>query len=364
MSDIRKNLEKLADEIESLKKPQQPKAAPLPVIKDRSLSGNCITGGTIENFASTGIADNAKSQVLEIQKDGIRVSTAYVDRIGNDVTVQGDLDVKGEVTASKLHVKELTAENRNDALNPVEFKLNEDSRGNGLIWTGGSTTKQFKFRTNSDRLWSSESIDLHNGKEYKIGNATVLTESVLGPTVVKSSIRELGLLNNLEVAGNVSIDDFVFYDSGTESFAIGTDTGSEVFAIGHNDQKFIIDNDDREDWRIGSWSNTGLDFITDNSSRIHVSRKGTVTIKSHTTFSDSVSIGVNNPAQDVDLTISGSLRFQDKKFEVAKTYPQSGLYRLGDIVWNDAPKPSGYVGWICVREGSPGEWKPFGFISK
>ena len=52
-----------------------------------------------------------------------------------------------------------------------------------------------------------------------------------------------------------------------------------------------------------------------------------------------------------------------KKFEVDNSYPESGSYALGDIVWNDKPKPTGYVGWICVRAGTPGEWKPFGQIS-
>jgi hypothetical protein len=54
---------------------------------------------------------------------------------------------------------------------------------------------------------------------------------------------------------------------------------------------------------------------------------------------------------------------QGKKFEVGTSTPTSGSYALGDVVWNSSPKPTGYVGWICIREGTPGEWKPFGQIS-
>ena len=44
--------------------------------------------------------------------------------------------------------------------------------------------------------------------------------------------------------------------------------------------------------------------------------------------------------------------------------PTSGSFRQGDIVWNENPIPTGYVGWICVRTGTPGEWKPFGQIGR
>ena len=38
-------------------------------------------------------------------------------------------------------------------------------------------------------------------------------------------------------------------------------------------------------------------------------------------------------------------------------------YKKGDIVWTNDPKPTGFVGWVCIKEGTPGEWKAFGNIS-
>ena len=43
--------------------------------------------------------------------------------------------------------------------------------------------------------------------------------------------------------------------------------------------------------------------------------------------------------------------------------PTAGSYALGDIVWNSNPQPTGYVGWVCIRAGTPGLWKSFGQIS-
>ena len=363
MSEIRKHLEKIADEIESLKKPEKPKAEPIPVIKDRSLSGNTITGGTIENFSSTGIKDNAKSQVLEIQKDGIKVSTLYAERVSNDFVVQGDLDVKGEVTANRLHVKELTAENRNDALYPVEFRLGKENQGNGLVWRSDSFTKQFKFRPNPDRLWSSESIDVNEGGEYRINNQTVLAEEALGASVTRSSLKKVGTLQNLEVDGSFTVDNFVSYSPESEKFSIGAESPSGQLSLGSFDHQFIIDPTESADWKIGTWTTSSLEVITDDTSRITIESTGSISVHEAARFEKCVGIGVKNFSQDVDLEVSGAVRFQNKKQETGRSAPSSGLYKNGDIVWNTDPRPTGYVGWICVREGAPGEWKPFGQIS-
>jgi hypothetical protein len=44
--------------------------------------------------------------------------------------------------------------------------------------------------------------------------------------------------------------------------------------------------------------------------------------------------------------------------------PQAGVtYNVGDIVWNTAPSPGGYMRWVCTTAGSPGTWNTFGAIS-
>ena len=78
---------------------------------------------------------------------------------------------------------------------------------------------------------------------------------------------------------------------------------------------------------------------------------------------DKLGIGVKNFSPDADITTAGPIRFQDKKFEVGSSDPDSGNYVTGDIVWNTTPTPTGYVGWICIKGGTPGTWKPFGQIA-
>ena len=44
--------------------------------------------------------------------------------------------------------------------------------------------------------------------------------------------------------------------------------------------------------------------------------------------------------------------------------PTSGTWKVGDIVYNKAPPAvgAGYVGWLCVTDGTPGDWRPFGAL--
>lgn len=40
-----------------------------------------------------------------------------------------------------------------------------------------------------------------------------------------------------------------------------------------------------------------------------------------------------------------------------------GTWKVGDVVWNNAPAPSGNIGWVCTTAGSPGTFKSWGTIA-
>jgi hypothetical protein len=80
------------------------------------------------------------------------------------------------------------------------------------------------------------------------------------------------------------------------------------------------------------------------------------------TLIGSLSIGVTHPDSSVELSVKGNVSFNNKKFINGIELPTSGSYLKGDICWNQDPSITGYVGWICVTSGTPGEWKPFGAL--
>ena len=335
-----------------------------------SLSGDLIQGGTISKFKSTGIKDESSRLVVFINDDGIVTDTLDVETLVGDTNVAGDLHVDGEVYAKKLHVDEVTADVRNERSGPLEFN---DKDGNiynkGLLWLAeGKTTKQLVYRPNPDRLWSSDSVDLHADAAYFVNGNYVIDKSSLGPDVKTSSLKQVGVLNDLKVKGNLTLSQHLFWNADADRLGLGTEAPNGAIGVMGFDSEFIIDVDQPE-VRVGTYTTHDLHVITDDTSRIVVSANGKVNFGNKDTSDAKVSIhgklgvGVNQVSDDVSLSVAGPIKFENKKFQTGSGTPVEGQYRKGDIVWNEDPKPTGYVGWVCTREGTPGEWKPFGQIS-
>lgn len=353
----------LADTIEEL----QNRPVPKPQILDRELSGDKIMGGTITKFASVGIKDNATyagAPVLVVENDKVVVPALQTREILSPLTVKGSLTVEGEVHAQRLRVDEVSADVRNERTSPLEFKAENGSVANkGLLWTGQGNTKQLTMQGNPDRLFSSESIDLARSKEFSIGGETVLSADSLGIGIRNSSLRRVGVLENLQVSGALTVDSYLHYDPNTERLGLGTVEPNGALSIASFDHEFIIDQTEDFRFKLGTWTTCGFDIVTDDQRRISFEPTGGIKVHEKTRFSNSIGIKVNNFSDDVDITTAGPVRFQNKKQEVGSSAPASGSYIKGDIVWNTNPTPSGFVGWVCIKDGTPGLWKPFGAIA-
>ena len=365
---LRNGLQVLADSIDTLADRPAPVAAP---IADRSLSGNKIDGGSITRFASTGMRDDATRLTVLINNDGILTDTIDVATLQGDTSVTGDLTVRGAITATSLHVDELTADVRNERSSPLVFEHTEDNpiAGKGLHFTGSGHTKQLVFHPNPDRFFLSENVDLHRGKYLSIEGQKVIDSQSLGASVRHSNLTAVGRLNNLQTTGNLNIDNMIYWNSDQERLGIRTDSPNGMLSLAGNDAEFILDADN-DAFKMGTWSSNDLHIVTDDINRLTVSATGNVQIGTRGSDSTKVNIygklgiGVNNIDPDVTIQSSGPIKFANKKMEVGHNYPTQGTYRKGDIVWNDEPGPNLWVGWICVTEGTPGDWKPFGQIGR
>jgi len=355
---IRQGLGDLGEAIYQLSRAE----APTPEITNRSLTGDAIHGGKITAFQSQGIRDDSTRLVVVIDDDGIVTDKIDVETIVGDTTVDGDLTINGAITATSLHVNELTADIRQERSSSLEYT--NDVYNKGLVWRTPNGSKQFTLKPQPDRLWSDLPLDVHRDSYYGIDNVSVLTMSELGPTVTRSSLTQVGVLQNLAVDGNFNIDQYVFWNGDFMRFGIGTETPNGTFGIVQDDAEFIIDTDGKKA-TIGTFSTADLEVITDNTKRLSISSTGKVTIgsdsNSKTNIKGKLGVNVENPTADIET--AGSVSFEGKLFEVAASHPTSGSYRLGDIVWNSQPKPTGYVGWICTKAGTPGLWKTFGQIA-
>jgi hypothetical protein len=359
MTNIRNALNDLGSAIEDL----QNKTHSV-VIKE--LSGDKISGGTITKFASTGISDEASNTVVVVKNDGIHLETLHVDYIAGPLSVTGSLTVAGDITADKLHVKELIAEVKNERLDPVSFvskNKKNTAYGKGLVWPGGEYTKQFLLMERPDRFFATESIELRANKIYMINGQNVLSQQALGNTVTRSNLRSVGTLESLDVETNLTVDNFLHYNANTQGLGLGTDSPNGALGISSWDHEFIVAGTDDRKFKIGTYTTGALQIITDDTPRITIDATGAITAHKKVVIEESLGVGVKNFTTDVSITTAGPVRFENKKFEVGGSEPESGNYVIGDVVWNDTPTPNGYMGWVCTKSGTPGTWKAFGKIA-
>jgi len=282
-----------------------------------------------------------------------------------------DLNNAIQGVADSLHDILNTALSNNDvrmqSLTSVDFNAAGEAGiyGKGLQWTGEGPSKQLVYRANPDRIWTSESIDLGNGQNYMIGNRVVLSANELGSSIRSSNLTSVGTLENLRTSGDLVIDGYIHYNSDAMRLGFGTDAPNASISVVSLESEFIIDVEDTYT-RIGTFTTDTLKVVTDNTPRIVIGPSGNIDIGregTRTTVMGRLGVNTKNSPSDIDLDVRGGLRFQDKKFTVSDNKPTEGTFKQGDIVWHSDPKPTGYIGWVCIKDGTPGEWKTFGLIS-
>ena len=333
-----------------------------------NFSGDQISGGTITNFASTGIKDTAESTTLVVTDGKITVPSISVDTIDGNVTVRGDVKVYGVLDAGFVRTTELITNQRYEK-QYLEFAgTSGNGMGCGLLWLG-SVNKQLVLRSNPDRFWLTENLDFPGSKAIMFDEVPTLTRDSLGKNVTASNLQTVGTLNSLNVSGSVNISDHIFYNPVSQRLGIGTDSPNGLISLLDylNNIEIIIDGDVNGYGKIGTFSTKSLALVTDDTPRITITESGNITLGQE--YKDStcirvygkMGVGVKNPSEQ--LEIAGNFKFGNRMFTNGNTFPTSGNYQIGDIIWNSNPKPNLFVGWVCTASGSPGSWNGFGLIS-
>ena len=333
-------------------------------IPDRSLSGNHINGGKITSFSSTGIVDTATAPKLKVTDNAVTVENLNVNSIVSDVSVKGNLSVEGTARIKTLEVESLSADINITQNNSIKYEGNID--GKGFFWSGTEYTKQFVYQT--DRIFSSENIDLAQGRQYSINEVKVIDQESLGESITKSNLREVGRLKGLIVDGQTVINNYFVFDANTDRFGIGTEEPNAALSIAEDGVEIIAGTKDFTRGAIGTFGSHELDLVTDNVARINIGTNGNILLGNKNSSPVQVSvhgkmaIKVNTPDPDVDLHVNGAVKFNGKLQRYDNGAPSDGEYNKGDIIWNNEPAIGSYVGWICTKSGNPGSWEPFGKI--
>jgi len=266
--------------------------------------------------------------------DAVEIIADSVARI--TINTNGEIKIHG-----KLIVEDLITEKTPWML----FKETKDTTnyGKGIIWSPLSgISKQLCLQAGPDRIHSTEHLDLAKDKFFSIENIPVLGLTKLGQTVTESSLTKIGVLRELQVAGNAAIAKTL---STTELDVGRMNISHNLIKV--NDQFTLVRNENT-DFTIGQ------NIVIGNPS--NTSRAVTVY--------GNFAIGVTNPDPNISLTVNGPVSLDNKKFMVGSGIPRDGQFNKGDIVWNNDPKATDYIGWVCVTPGTPGGWLPFGAIAR
>ena len=306
-------------------------------------------GSPAVNLASIGTASNHDLAITTDNIARITVRNSGEIDIGDPSSKTAVVNINGT-----LNVTSIVADSRIDRTSPLLFQATNNSSiyGLGLNWTGTGSVRQFVMHSGPDRLWSSESIDIAEGKSYSINGVSAISGQSLGPTIINSNLTSVGTLNSLAVNGASSFASDVAI-SGTLSTAhllledgsntltytgTGIKTNSFISINGLNDPLFYGDSNSIE---IGANNNT----------RKPVKVFGPL------------SVNINNPDPTLSFSVAGDVNIGNKRFTNGAGIPESGIYDLGDICWNTNPIKDSYIGWVCVVAGTPGQWLGFGQIA-
>lgn len=335
----------------------------------RSLSGDHISGGKINKFSSSGITDSATKEQLSLNDSGVSIKHLSVDILQKSVEVKGKITAESieaeSISVKILIVDELKADIKFEKGSSVTFS--DDLQAKGLLWIGKDYTKQFVYRSKPNRFFSTESIDLSKDKKFSINGIDVLDSQELGSSITKSNLKEVGRLKGLIVDGSISINSYLFFNQATDRLGIGTDKPNAALSVAEFGIEVLLGTENNKGI-VGTFANHGFDIITDKTPRISISSSGDISLGNKSTSPVQVSINgtltvnVSTPDPRVKLDVGGAIKFNNSLHLSSFEAPLSGTFNQGDIVWNSAPSQRKFIGWACVKSGSPGIWCPFGEI--
>lgn len=334
------------------------------------LSYNLLKGGTAKSFRSTGIDDRSSNTMLVLEDWGTtlagKLKTAEIETTNltaksltvDNFKVNGVLETKVRVTSYEVDSRDIVVS--------AGARTRESLHNSGIYW--GAQGPRITFDRFKDKLTVTSGIDLEAGTELTINGKQVLTETALGKNIKSSGLTKLGILEELNVAGDAGVE--TLYASG---IVIGLDSESKMA---------ITATEDQISWGLGEFKDQ-LVLRVDQAKGIALYQADelVVTFDSDVTVLESDLMAAKNVKVEKDIAVQGnvgigktlyvgtgasitndgaakfkSIQLGDNKISWQPVKPEFGRFSRGDIVYNSEPAVGQPAGWICIESGEPGRW--------
>lgn len=207
---------------------------------DMKFSGNIIDGGIIRNFNSTGIQDNATECQLTL--------------------VDGVIVAEGHVITRTIYA---------DGLEAKDLKVTDNLELTGKIIAIGDA-KESLDKIARDVVDYKLSVDIDISDNHIASNGTLLLNSTgLGPSVINSNLRRLGLLQELRVGGTATFAETMTV-SEHNRVGINTDDPSGALSIWDQDAELTFTKSSKRNMYAGTTRDTTMSLGTNNREQIQI----------------------------------------------------------------------------------------------
>lgn len=278
------------------------------------LSGDQINGGMIQNFSSVGIDDKATQCQVTILDTHVVVErpiiTTGID-VKGDINVEGDLIVNGQIPVESNLFKSLIK----DSVAAVTLSLNDDF-----------------FKKFSAIVYDEIKEKGLEASGINLNGRALVTESELGSSIIKSNLRRVGELTELQVRGETLLDNTLFVTG--KRVGVNTLEPAGALAIWDEEVELVVRKKSHNVGYLGSTRDVAIVLGANNKENISLEPDGSVTIN--------------------------DLRLGALPLSTASNEP-NWAGRAGEIVFNDSPAIGKPIGWVCL-EGH--RWAKFGTIQE
>lgn len=279
---------------------------------ENKISGDCIEGGIIQHFSSTGIDDRATQVALTILDQATVVENNLLTKdlqVEGTVTINGNFVVNGNVPADSKFYQDLVTNSVDSTLSKLDSRL---------------------FNSYSDIIFNKLKIEGLDLNRITINGSDVIIDNQLGSKITESNLQKIGVLKELQVSGE-SLLSGTFYVS-NKRVGINTIEPSSALSVWDDEVEIIFTKRQKDTGLVGTSRQQKLLLSANGQDNILLETDGSVRVK--------------------DLHI-GTMKF------TSAGAPPSYISTRGHVVWNNNPNPGGPMGWICLGGAN---WANFGII--
>ena len=280
-----------------------------------------------------------------------------IERVAEKRVDVNQVDVyENSISGDAIHGGKITDFNSTgikDQAESVQITVNDDKIEikNDLEVKGTVTVENLKYvEAQVPKLNVTEAVMIDHNE--------VIWKHTLGKSVKTSSLTQLGILKNLQVENTLFVSQ--------KRVGVNTEAPSAEFSVNVDGYEVITTMHEKNAY-VGTHSPAAFAIGTDNTARITCKSNGDIVLGNENDSSTNVSvtgklgIGAKNPQES--LHVVGNIKFAERTFSSGLQAPTEGRWDTGSIVWNDRPELNQPIGWVCVKGGTPGSWRPFGQIN-